>query len=149
MGGATGEGGLAGGAPTGRGSATAGGPGRVRPGASWVRGLAARRPPVGPGLSAGSPWRGSLEVSSQVSSGNPAAGLGAGRAGPRGAGSRSLAFGAHRPGRGARRVKQGRATGRLGLACAPGRIPGGDGGPPTAKPALHAAETDEKIKNPL
>lgn len=53
------------------------------------------------------------------------------------------------PGRGAVRVKLGRATRRLGLACSPGRIPGGDGGPPTARPALHAGETDEKIKNPL
>lgn len=107
------------------------------------------RPPPGPTLPPGSPWRGSLEVSSQVSSGNPAPGFRPGRADPRGAESRSLAFCAQGPGRGALRVKQGRATRRLGLACAPGRIPGGDGGPPTARPALHAAETDEKIKNPL
>lgn len=51
--------------------------------------------------------------------------------------------------RGALRVKQGRATRRLQLACAPGRIPGGYRGPPTARPSLHAGETDEKIKTPL
>ncbi|XP_011828480.1 PREDICTED: sonic hedgehog protein [Mandrillus leucophaeus] len=72
----------------------------------------------------------------------------AGRAEPR-RGSRSLAFCAHGRGRGAQRVKPGRATRRLGLASARGRIPGGYGGPPTASPALHAGETDEKIKSPL
>lgn len=122
--------------------------GRTLPGTLRLRSRGVR-PPPGPTLSPGSPWRGSLEVFSQVSSGNPAAGFRPGRADPQGAESRSLAFGAHGPGRGALRVKQGCATRRLRLACAPGRIPGGDSGPPTARPALHAAETDEKIKNPL
>lgn len=113
-------------------------PGRVAP--SWAD------------LPAGSPWRGSLAASSQVRRGSPAWGLGlrAGEGSPGGRGAEPLiGIRRTRAGRGALRVKQGRATGRLGLACAPGRIPGGAGGPPTARPALHAAETDEKIKNPL
>lgn len=91
----------------------------------------------------GPPGGGPYEVSSEMSSGNPA---------PRvsqtpGSVGRSLAFRAREPGRRAVRVKQGRATRRLWLASAPGRIPGGYGGPPMASPALHDGETDEKIKN--
>lgn len=70
---------------------------------------------------------GSLEVSSKMSSGNPAPGPGWG-ADPGRARSCSLAFRAHGPGCSALRVKQGRATRRLGLACAQGRIPGGYAG---------------------
>lgn len=54
---------------------------------------------------------------------------------------------AHTAGRGALRVKQGRATRRLGLP-APRAAFRGLRRPPTARPALHAGETDEKIKNP-
>lgn len=61
----------------------------------------------------------------------------------------SLAFCARGLGRRAVCVKRGRATRRLRLTRAPGRIPGGYGVLPTASPALHAGETDEKIKSLL
>lgn len=63
--------------------------------------------------------------------------------------SSSLAFCARGLGRCALCVKRGRATRRLQLARAPGRILGGYGVLPTASPALHAGETDEKIKSLL
>lgn len=67
---------------------------------------------------------------------------------PAGEGS-SLAFYTRGLGRRALCVKRGRATRRLRLARAPGRIPGGYGVLPTASPTLHAGENDEKIKSLL
>lgn len=81
-----------------------------------------------------------------MSSGNPAPRVSATVQSPAGS---SLAFYARGLGCRAVRVKQGRATRRLRLTRAPGRIPGGYGVLPTASPALHAGENDEKIKSLL
>lgn len=115
---------------------------RSLPGTSWLHFL-------GPPLSVGSPWRGcslqgcSLEVASKMSSGNPAPGPRGSRPAHRAAHWHS----AHTARRGALRVKQGRATRGLRLP-APRAAFRGLRRPPTARPALHAGETDEKIKNP-
>lgn len=83
-----------------------------------------------------------------MSSGNPAPRVSLAVQTPAAEGS-SLAFCTRGLGRRAVCVKRGRATPRLGLARAPGRIPGAYGVLPTSSPAFHAGETDEKIKSLL
>lgn len=99
--------------------------------------------------SGGAPDRGwgSLEVSSKMSSGNPAPGPGWG-ADP---GRAELLIGIPRTRAGVQRsaCQAGSCDSTTRARLRPGPHSGGLRGPPRARSALHAGETDEKIKNPL